>query len=95
VLFFIYGLDPSSSCELAGVGVCFIFYPWVIRGYLKFQILMVSTQAGHLNSCQSQSFSLAQHYPLLKSHTVILGGVHLSHQLCFFFWFFNTSCTYN
>jgi hypothetical protein len=29
VLFFICGLDLSPSCELAGVGVSFIFYPWV------------------------------------------------------------------
>jgi hypothetical protein len=56
---------------------------------------MVSTQSDHLNYRQSQSFSLAQHYPLLKFHTVILGDVHLSHQLCFFYWFFNTSCPYN
>jgi hypothetical protein len=43
---------------------------------------MVSIQSAHLNSRQSQSFCLAQHYPPLKSYTVTLGGVHLTHQLC-------------
>jgi hypothetical protein len=42
---------------------------------------MVLTQSVHLNSRQPQSFCLAQHYPPLKSRTVTLGGVHLTHQL--------------
>jgi hypothetical protein len=35
----------------------------------------------HLNSRQPQSFGLAQHYPALKSRTVNLGGVHITHEL--------------
>jgi hypothetical protein len=50
------------------------------RGYPKFQILTVSTQSAHLNTCQYRSFGLTQQYPLLKSRTVTLGGVHLTHQ---------------
>jgi hypothetical protein len=42
---------------------------------------MVSIQSAHLNSRQSQSFCLAQHYPPLKSYTVTLGGVHLPHPI--------------
>jgi hypothetical protein len=41
---------------------------------------MVSTQSAHLNTCQSRSFGLAQQYPPLKSRTVTLGGIHLTHQ---------------
>jgi hypothetical protein len=72
---------PHPPHESAGAGVGFIFHPWVTRGYLKFQILMVLIQLAHLNSHQARSFGLAQHYPPLKSRTVTLGGVHLSHQL--------------
>jgi hypothetical protein len=43
---------------------------------------MVLNQSAHLNFCQPQSFGLAQHYPPLKPHTITLGGVHLTHQLC-------------
>jgi hypothetical protein len=52
------------------------------RGYPKFQILMVLTQSAHLNFNQPRSFRLAQYYPPLKSHTITLGGVDLTHQLC-------------
>jgi hypothetical protein len=41
---------------------------------------MVSTQSAHLNSRQPRSFGLAQQYPPLKSRTVTLRGVHLTHQ---------------
>jgi hypothetical protein len=82
VPFFTRGSDPHPPHESADAGVGFIFHPWVTRGYLKFQILMVSTQSAHLNLRQPQSFGLAQHYPPLKSRTITLGGVHLTHQLC-------------
>jgi hypothetical protein len=81
VSFFTRGSDPHPPCESAGAGAGFIFHPWVTRGYPKFQILMVLTQSAHLNSRQPQSFVLAQHYPPLKSCTITLGGVHLTHQL--------------
>jgi hypothetical protein len=42
---------------------------------------MVFTQSTHLNSRHAPSFGLAQYYPPLKSRTVIIGGVHLNHQL--------------
>jgi hypothetical protein len=80
--FFNRGSDPHPPRESTGMGACFIFYPWVTRGYLKFQILMVATQSAHLNSCEPRSFGLAQHYPPLKSGTITLGGVHLTHQPC-------------
>jgi hypothetical protein len=81
VPFFTCGSNPHPPRESAGAGAGFIFHPWVTRGYPKFQILMVSTQSAHLNSRQPQSFFLAQHYPPLKSRTVTLGGIHLTHQL--------------
>jgi hypothetical protein len=81
VPFFTCGSDPHPPCKSVGAGVSFIFHPWVTRRYPKFHILMVLIQLAHLNSCQSQSFCLAQHYPPLKSHTVTQGGVHLTHQL--------------
>jgi hypothetical protein len=37
-----------------------------------------------LNFRHPQSFGLAQYYPPLKSRTVALCGVHLTHQLCSF-----------
>jgi hypothetical protein len=80
VPFFICKLDPHSPRESAGVGAGFIFHLWVTRGYPKFQILMVSTQSAHLNSCRARSFGLAQQYYPLKSHAVTLRGVHLTHQ---------------
>jgi hypothetical protein len=43
VPFFIYGSDPHLSHESVGAGTDFIFHPWVICGYIKFQILMVLT----------------------------------------------------
>jgi hypothetical protein len=64
-----------------GAGAGFIFHPWVICGYPKFQILMVSVQPAHLNSHQARSFGPAQQYPLLMSYTITLGAVHLTHQL--------------
>jgi hypothetical protein len=45
VPFFTRGLDPHPPRESVGAGAGFIFHPWVTRGYLKFQILMVSTQS--------------------------------------------------
>jgi hypothetical protein len=81
VPFFTRGSDPHPPRESAGAGAGFIFHPLVIRGYLKFQILMVSTQSAHLNFHQPQSFGLAQHYPPLKSRTITLDGVYLTHQL--------------
>jgi hypothetical protein len=41
---------------------------------------MVSTHSAHLNTWQSQSFSLTQQYTSLKSHTVTLADVHITHQ---------------
>jgi hypothetical protein len=79
VPFFTRGSNPHR--ESAGAGVSFIFHSWAIHGYLKFQILMVLTQSAHLNSSQPRNFDLAQHYPPLKSRTVTLRGVYLTHQL--------------
>jgi hypothetical protein len=80
VTFFTRRSDPHPPYESAGAGASFIFHPWVTRGYLKFQIFMVSTQPTHLNSLQPQSFGLTQQYPPLKSRTITLGGIHLTHQ---------------
>jgi hypothetical protein len=82
VPFFTSGSDLHPPRESAGVGADFIFYSWVTHGYPKFQILMVSTQPAHLNFSQPQHFGPAQQYPPLKSYTITLGGVHLTHQLC-------------
>jgi hypothetical protein len=81
VPFFTLGSDPHPPRESAGAGASFIFHPWVTRRYPKFQILMVSTWSAHLNFCQPRCFGLAQYYPPLKSRTITLGGVHLTHQL--------------
>jgi hypothetical protein len=80
VSFFSRRSDPHPPRESASVGAGFIFHPWVTHGYPKFQILMVLTQAAHLNSRQPQSFGLAQQYLPLKSCTETLHGVHLTHQ---------------
>jgi hypothetical protein len=42
---------------------------------------MILTQSAHLNFRQPRSFGLAQYYPPLKSRTIILGSVYLTHQL--------------
>jgi hypothetical protein len=42
---------------------------------------MVLIQSAHLNSRQAQNFDLARHYSPLKSRTVTLCSVHLTHQL--------------
>jgi hypothetical protein len=44
---------------------------------------MVLTHLVHLNFRRPQSFGLAQYYPPLKSRIIILGSVHLTHQLRF------------
>jgi hypothetical protein len=45
ITFFTRGSDPHPLCESAGAGTSagFIFRPWVIHGYPKFQILMILT----------------------------------------------------
>jgi hypothetical protein len=80
--FFIRGSDLHLSCELTGVDVGFIFHLWMTRRYPKFQILMFLVQSTYLNFRQARSFGPAEQYPLLMSHTVTLGVVHLTHQPC-------------
>jgi hypothetical protein len=89
VSFFTRGSDPHPPCESAGAGAGFIFHPWVTRGYPKFQILMVSTQSAHLNTCQSRSFGLAQQYPPLKSRSCNPVWCSSYSPTTFFSWFSN------
>jgi hypothetical protein len=80
---FIRGSDPHPPRESTGAGTGFISHPWVTCEYPKFQFLIILTHLVHLNFHQPQSFGLAQYYPPLRSRIIILGSVHLTHQLRF------------
>jgi hypothetical protein len=72
---------PAPAPRIGECGRGFHFSPMVTRRYPKFQILMASTESALLNFCQPRSFGLAQHYTPLKSCTVTICSVHLTHQL--------------